>query len=99
MSHITEGKGNKANDTLNTFLCTACNPPHTPACLFDLEADPAERNNLAAQHPDVVASMSARLATLQATSYHPTFPPDDVPAECAMLARTGGFVAPLDYRD
>jgi hypothetical protein len=32
-------KGVEANDTLNVAVCTACNPPYTPACLFDAEAD------------------------------------------------------------
>ena len=62
-----------ASDPWNTAVCHACNPPHTPACLFDVEADAEERVNLAAQMPDLVATMTARLKVLQATTYYPKF--------------------------
>jgi len=39
---------------------------HKGARLFDLASDPAERNNLAAAHPDVVASLTGALADLGA---------------------------------
>ena len=39
----------------------------TDVWLFDLDADPTERNNLAAAKPDVVAKMLARLEELGST--------------------------------
>jgi len=36
-------------------------------CLYDIEADPYEKNDVAAAHPKVVASMKARLFELQAS--------------------------------
>jgi arylsulfatase A-like enzyme len=41
--------------------------------LFDLEADPAERNDVAARHPEVVARLRARFAAWNASNVDPTF--------------------------
>jgi arylsulfatase A-like enzyme len=36
--------------------------PDAPLELYDLQTDPAESHNIAAQHPDLVKTMLARLA-------------------------------------
>ena len=38
-------------------------------CLFDLEADPTEQVDVAAQHPDVAAALAARVAVLAPSFY------------------------------
>jgi hypothetical protein len=42
--------------------------------LFDLAADPGEKNNLAAAHPEVVAKMEALYAAWDAGNKSPEFP-------------------------
>jgi arylsulfatase A-like enzyme len=44
-----------------------CHPDKLP-CLFDVEADPCEYKDLSKALPDVVASLTARLAAFQATA-------------------------------
>ena len=39
--------------------------------LFDLEMDPAEHNDIAAQHPDIVESLKARLEKYRKTMVTP----------------------------
>lgn len=43
-------------------------------CLFDIDADPCEYNDVSAQHPDIVDQLKARLATFQATAVPPLVP-------------------------
>ena len=38
-------------------------------CLFDVEADSTEQEDVAAAHPDVVAALTARLAELAPSFY------------------------------
>ena len=62
-----------------TTKCGAPQPPSQPAktacaqtwCLFNVTADPCEYFDVAAAHPDVVASLVARLATFSATAVPP----------------------------
>ena len=65
-------------------------------CLYDLAADPQERADVAAAHPDVVAKMVGRLAELQKNYYPPEKSqlPDNGQF-CAWAARRGGFLGPF----
>ncbi len=74
--------------------------PDTPfscgeGCLFDLESDPTEHNDVAAAHPDVVARMRARVAELQRAVYNPVRGRDDGTACKAALGEWGGFWGPF----
>jgi hypothetical protein len=81
----------------DAFVCRACNPPHTPPCLFDVENDFKEKHDLASALPDVVQRLMARLAVLQNGTFRPQFPADNQSEACARLAMTGGYFSPLDY--
>ncbi len=52
----------------------APNAPDVAAELYDLAADPRERRNVAALHPDVTRALGTRIATVEATAA------DEVPA-------------------
>eukprot|EP00051_Salpingoeca_urceolata_P015673 m.204562 g.204562 ORF g.204562 m.204562 type:complete len:543 (-) comp18472_c1_seq5:132-1760(-) len=67
-------------------------PPakHKPSCsrlpassvlLFHVESDPAETTNVAAQHPDIVAQLKARLLHYNLTSVQPFYPDNDPKAD------------------
>jgi hypothetical protein len=74
-------------------------------CLFNVEADPTEHEDIAAQHPALVASMTARLAVLKEGFWfnHDNFsdslicPPDANITPCACWAALnvyGGYFGP-----
>ncbi len=46
--------------------------------LFDLDADPSEKTNLATAHPEIVARLSARLAEFAAAAVPPLAKPSDL---------------------
>jgi hypothetical protein len=48
-------------------------------CLFNVTRDPCEYFDVAAEHPDVVAALTARLADFQATAV-----PPEAGSGCAM---------------
>ncbi len=52
-----QGGGPRTGNASVPTLCTGSTP-----CLFNLTADPCEYHDIAAQHPDLVAQMAARLA-------------------------------------
>jgi len=56
-------------------------------CLFDLALDPTEHSNVAAQNPDVVVRMRARILALNATAYLPERGVDNGGACRAAIAR------------
>ncbi|XP_058126650.1 arylsulfatase B [Anopheles ziemanni] len=51
--------------------------PMEGVCLFDLESDPCEYNNLADEHPDIVQSLLARLLAYNSTAVPPANLEDD----------------------
>jgi len=70
-------------------------------CLFDLDADPTEHNDVHAAHPDVVAKMMARLnelvkgeVTLKASGLCPTPLGSKSDQRSAVSARALGFWEP-----
>jgi hypothetical protein len=52
-------------------------------CLFNVFTDPTEHDDVAAQHPDIVSSMRARIAELNATFYRPNRGASDDKGACA----------------
>ena len=65
------------------------------ACLFNLTADPTEHVDMAAAHPELLASMMADFLALNAT-YHPPWivPPSELPALCAVALENDNVAAP-----
>ena len=64
-------------------------------CLFDLESDPVEHKNLAAEQPAVLAALKARLQEIGATVYQSTGNPKKQDAAAvAAAAQRGGFWGP-----
>jgi arylsulfatase B len=69
-------------------------------CLYDVVADPSERADIAAGHPDVVARMAARLAALAPTKFSGQCnecPKDGSAQICAQTAKNGGYLTPVDW--
>ena len=62
-------------------------------CLYDLEKDPNETHDLAAEKPDVAASLRARVEALRPGVYAPDRGPLEQ-AACDEVKRTGGFWGP-----
>ena len=69
-------------------LCTGTKP-----CLFDVVADEAERHDLAAEHPGIVASMLARLKEIQKSYWSAPQMPDNG-RFCDVMKANGGFYGP-----
>jgi arylsulfatase I/J len=76
----------------HSFVCPA------QGCLFNVVEDPEEHQEVSAQHPDIVAAMSAELkkqaATIWATSHK-----DDPACDAAAFAIHGGFYGPWKELD
>ena len=70
-----------------------CAPPNY--CLFELNSDETEHENLASTHPTVLGKLLARFKELE-EEYHPpkNNPPDDKAGYCSALKSQGGYVAP-----
>jgi hypothetical protein len=66
----------------------------SPGCLFNVLTDPSEYHDLAAERPDIVARLRARIAELQATVYNPDRGTHDKDMCLAGLDRHGGFLGP-----
>ncbi|KAF3698569.1 Arylsulfatase I [Channa argus] len=79
-----------------TFLSSQNSSTNTHIWLFNITADPYERQNLADQRPDVVRQLLARLAYYNQTSVPVYFPPDDPRAN---PSRHGGAWGPWVEED
>ena len=67
----------------------------SPACLFDVIADPSELKDLAAERPDVVAAMLQRTAELTKAAFSPDRGQRNATLVCAAATRYGGFLGPF----
>ena len=77
-----------------------CGVPSSPpdgkgGCLFNILTDPTEHDDVAADHPDIVAEMYARLLELQATAFGPNRGKDDGTACKNALQTWKGFWGPF----
>ena len=59
------------------YVLTNCNPSIAP-CLFDLDKDPCEYNNLASLMPEKVRELLDRLDTHNTTAVPPLYSPNDL---------------------
>ena len=76
-----------------------CGVPTKPptgkgGCLFNVLTDPTEHDDVAADHPDIVAAMYARILEIQNTTFSPKRGTDDG-AACAAAQKYGGFWGPF----
>ena len=79
----------------HSHACAVCNA--TVPCLFDVLSDPGETTNVAAQHRDVVARLSAAIAAANAAVYTNGTLDDEALAAYERVAPSqhwGGFLGP-----
>ena len=62
--------------------------------MYDLASDPTEHTNLAAQHPDVLQRLRARLKQLNTANYKPDRGEGDAAACVIAEGRYQGFYGP-----
>lgn len=75
-------------------------PCNTMPCLFDIDADPLEKHDLAPQHPQIVAQMVTRLEELRATRLVSPFAGGHHDADaCAAWEKNGMVVSPWQSDD
>ena len=67
----------------------------TAGCLFNIFADPNERDELSMQHPDVLAEMLAKLAELNKANYNPDRGEMDIKACLVAEEKYGGYYGPF----
>eukprot|EP00051_Salpingoeca_urceolata_P004675 m.66817 g.66817 ORF g.66817 m.66817 type:complete len:498 (+) comp13783_c0_seq1:60-1553(+) len=67
-------------------------------CLYDIVADPQERNNIAKDHSEVVKDMLARVTELNKGVFEGKGP-DNITAKmvCEASHKAGGYLVPADY--
>jgi arylsulfatase I/J len=84
-SFPTQGKAGMAKGQ-----CSSAQP-----CLFDLEADPTEHNDVAPSNPAVAANLTAWVKELE-SEYHTPLkdPPMDIVGYCDSIKKLGGWSAP-----
>eukprot|EP00040_Diaphanoeca_grandis_P004497 m.29078 g.29078 ORF g.29078 m.29078 type:complete len:692 (+) comp16037_c0_seq1:36-2111(+) len=85
----------EANARVNESFCTPV------PCLFDIDVDPTEHNDIYTQHPDIVATMSARIlellkgeVTMQDSDLCPTSIGSAVDRRSLASAKALGFWVP-----
>ena len=65
-------------------------------CLFNVLDDPTEHSEISAAHPDIVASMAARIAELQKGIFAPDRGEIQTAEACkALNEQWGGFIGPF----
>ena len=64
-------------------------------CLFDIMNDPTEHNDVAKDHPDIVAALYARILHYQQGVFSPDRGKDDGSACNAATNKWGGFYGPF----
>jgi hypothetical protein len=65
----------------------------TQPCLFNIEKDPSESNDLAAKQPETVKTLRTRLEELSEPEAQPQpLAKMDTDAACAVVAATGGWL-------
>ena len=67
----------------------------SPACLFDVIADPSELKDLAKERPDVVAAMLQHTAELSRSAFSPNRGARNQTLVCAAAAQYRGFLGPF----
>lgn len=80
------------SDPVDLWLCSAACTPSSP-CLYDLEKDPFEHNDVASANPTVVADLSARLRAIQADFRNLTYITDDG-SFCQVANARGNYTGP-----
>eukprot|EP00054_Salpingoeca_dolichothecata_P000568 m.17057 g.17057 ORF g.17057 m.17057 type:complete len:525 (-) comp10924_c0_seq1:16-1590(-) len=81
-----------ATTSVDKWLCSNPCSMESP-CLYDLANDPLERNDIAANNPDIVSKMLTRLKELQKDYFKPTWLPDNGKF-CDKMKERGGYVGP-----
>ena len=71
-----------------------CTTATKKACLFNIIDDPTEHRDLAAQLPDVVDRMVARMHELQESVYDPDRGVPEVDEACVAVTQYGGYWGP-----
>jgi len=81
---------NKSSPEITQTECSAAVP-----CLYNLNVSITEHDNVADEHPDVVAALVSRMIEV-AEEYHPPQmnPPVDLDGYCAAVKRNDNFVGP-----
>lgn len=67
-------------------------------CLFNVVADPSERDDVASKFPDVVTKMAARLAVLMEGVFEGVKPNVTKKSVCDATAKNGGYLTPSDWK-
>jgi arylsulfatase A-like enzyme len=80
-------------DPYDAWLCSDAPCSRRQPCLFNLDNDPSERNNVAASRPQKVAELLARLDELRADYWRPLAPTDNG-KYCPVAVSVGGYASP-----
>lgn len=80
----------------SVILCGQVDPStgaYSGGCLYDLEVDPTEHNDLAAELPTIMEKMESRLKELRKTHFQPE-KQADLKGSIAQVIKNGGFWGP-----
>ena len=82
---------NRTTDEISSNFVGHC----AGGCLFELEADPQERHDLAASMPDKVAELYAMVVAHEATAFNPIRGKQDPQSCTTALGEYKGFWGPF----